>query len=129
MTSEARKSQIPIFPLLRPVSRRSSTVYGISIYASNCATKSLGAPGTLYSYGPRYACGRCTKLPCGGGDGAAHSIVVACHGLSATCSPCRMLQKKLKMNGSWKSASVHAPHDEITLRCRTGCANAYVAPP
>src|SRR4029079_9226349 len=31
MTSDARKSQMPILPLVRPVSRRISTVYGISI--------------------------------------------------------------------------------------------------
>src|SRR5262249_19614814 len=124
ITSEARKSQMPILPLVRPVSRRTSTVYGISIYASNWAWKPLAAPGALYSYGPRYACGTAAKFPCGGGDGAAHSIVVASHGLSPHFSPCLMLQKKFQMNGSWKSAMIHAPHDEMTFRCSTGCANA-----
>src|SRR5262249_62169252 len=65
----------------------------------------------------------------GGGDGADHSIVVASHGLSPTFSPFRMLQKKLKMKGIWKSARIHAPQDEMTFRWRTGCANAYLAPP
>src|ERR1043166_5292880 len=99
------------------------------LYASNWGWNPLAAPGTLYSYGPRYACGAAMKLPCGGGDGAAHSIVVASHGLSPHFSPCEMLQKKLMMNGSWKSAMIHAPHDEMTFRCSTGCANAYDAPP
>src|SRR5215213_3481707 len=51
MTSEARNSQMPILPLVRPVSRRTSTVYGMSIadQASYCGEKSLAAPGTLYS--------------------------------------------------------------------------------
>ena len=39
------------------------------------------------------------KFPCGGGEGAVHSSVVASHGLSFTFSPCLMLQKKLMMNG------------------------------
>src|ERR1044072_6067442 len=108
MTSDARKSQMPILPLVRPVSRRISTVYGISManQASNCGEKSLAAPGTLYSYGPRYASGAVAKLPCGGGEGAAHSMVVACHGFWSVFSPCRMLQKKLKMNGIWKRAMI-----------------------
>jgi hypothetical protein len=54
--------------------------------------------------------------------GADHSIVVACHGFSPTFSPFRMLQKKLKMKGIWKSAMVHAPHDETTFQCMVGCA-------
>src|SRR5918996_5858253 len=85
-------------------------------YASYCGEKSFAAPGTLYSYGPRYASGAARKLPCGGGEGAAHSIVVASHGLSPTCCPFQMLQKKLKMKGIWKSAIIHAPHDETTFR-------------
>jgi hypothetical protein len=48
-------------------------------------------------------------LPCGGGEGAAHSIVVACHGFSPVFSPFQMLQKKLKMKGIWKIARIHAP--------------------
>src|SRR5262245_56045647 len=118
MTSDARKSQIPILPLVRPVSRRTSTVYGISIanQASYCGEKSRDAPGTLYSYGPRCASGAARKFPCGGGDGADHSIVVASHGLSPTFCPFRMLQKKLKMKGIWKSARIHAPQDETTFQ-------------
>src|SRR3954464_7733560 len=101
----------------------------MSNQASHCGTKSLAAPGTLYSYGPRYASGAVRKLPCGGGEGAAHSMVVACHGFASVFSPFQMLQKKLKMNGIWNIPSVHAPQDEMTFRCRTGCAKAYVAPP
>src|SRR5688572_3837290 len=92
--------------------------------ASFCAVKSLAAPGTLYSYGPRYACGATTKLPCGGGEGAAHSIVVACQGLSSAVSPFQMLQKKLTMKGIWKIPSIHAPHDETTFQCIVGCAKS-----
>ena len=55
--------------------------------ASNWAVKSFLAPGTLYSYGPRCASGTTAKLPCGGGEGAAHSIVVASQGLSPTGFP------------------------------------------
>src|SRR5687767_6028682 len=96
----------------------------ISNQASNCATKSLGAPGTLYSYGPRYASGNAVKLPCGGGDGAAHSIVVACHGFASVLSPFQMLQKKLKMKGIWKIAMIHAPQEDTTFQWRTGCAKS-----
>jgi len=46
------------------------------------------------------------KLPCGGGEGAVHSSVVASHGLSFTFSPCLMLQKKLMMKGN-----LSEPHD------------------
>src|SRR5436190_17026466 len=116
MTSEARNSQIPSFPLASPVSGRSSTVYGIFIeryvlcglcllggrcvYAfsgSNCGLKSRAAPGTLYSYGPRYTIGSVRKLPCPGGDGAAHSSVVPSHGFRSTAFPHLMLMKKLTM--------------------------------
>src|SRR4051812_42438435 len=98
----------------------------MSNQASYCGRKSLPAPGTLYSYGPRYASGAVRKLPCGGGEGDAHSIVVACHGFPSVFSPFQMLQKKLKMKGIWKIARIQAPHDEMTFRWRTGCANAYV---
>src|SRR5215471_18786710 len=97
MTSDARNSQIPSLPLASPVSGRSSTTYGISIdiaYAfsgSNCGVKSFAAPGTLYSYAPRYTIGSVRKLPCPGGDGADHSSVVASHGLSLTFFPAQML--------------------------------------
>src|SRR5258708_39189670 len=101
----------------------------ISNQASYCGTKSLAAPGTLYSYGPRYASGATRKLPCGGGEGVAHSIVVACHGFASAFSPFQMLQKKLKMKGIWKIARVHAPQEDTTFRWRTGCAKAYLAPP
>src|SRR4029453_5745946 len=96
----------------------------IANQASLCARKSLAAPGTLYSYGPRYACGATTKLPCGGGEGAVHSIVVACHGFCSAFSPFLRLQKKLKMKGIWKIARIHAPHDETTFQCMVGCAKA-----
>ena len=89
----------------------------------------MAAPGTLYSYGPRYASGATTKFPCGGGEGADHSIVVACHGLSSLFSPFLRLQKKLKMKGSWKSPRAHAPHEDTTFQWRTGCAKLYVEPP
>src|SRR6185436_12987002 len=130
MTSEARKSQMPILPLFRPVSRRTATVYGMSIcyQASNCGVKSLSDPGTLYSYGPRYACGAVAKLPCGGGDGADHSIVVACHTLPSAFSPFQMLQKKLKMNGIWKSPMIHAPQDETAFQCMVPWAKSYAEP-
>src|SRR5262249_15560436 len=108
-------------------------LYGVRNFhldqASYCGTKSFAAPGTLYSYGPRYACGTVAKLPCGGGEGAAHSIVVACHGFSSTFFPFQMLQKKLKMNGIWNSAMIHAPQEDTTFRCSTGCANWYACPP
>src|SRR5689334_714360 len=105
MTSEARNSQIPSLPLVRPLSGRSSTVYGMFMsmgYAfsgSKVGVKSRGAPGTLYSYGPRYTIGSVRKLPCPGGDGADHSSVVASHGLMPTAAPHLMLLKKLMMNG------------------------------
>jgi hypothetical protein len=62
-------------------------------------------------------------LPCGGGEGAAHSIVVACQGFWSVFSPYRMLQKKLKMKGIWNSAMIHAPHEDTAFRWSTGCAN------
>src|SRR6266545_1908670 len=52
-----------------------------------------------------------TKFPCGGGEGAVHSRVVASHGLSFTFSPCLMLQKKLMMNGIWASTIAQAAHE------------------
>src|SRR5437762_13051169 len=111
---------MPTFAFQRPVSGRVETVYGISIslgYTSTgcstvlrrvrsagstgsfCIVKSRSRPGRLYSYGPRYATGVVRKLPCGGGEGAVHSSVVASHGLSFTFSPCLMLQKNLMMKG------------------------------
>ena len=39
-------------------------------------------------------------------------------------SPFQMLQKKLKMNGIWKIARIHAPQDETTFKWRTGCAKS-----
>src|SRR4029453_31519 len=84
---------------------------------SNCGGKSLAAPGTLYSYGPRYTMGSVRKLPCPGGDGADHSSVVASHGLSDTGLPFQMLQKKLKMNGIWTRPRVHAAMPIQTCSC------------
>src|SRR6516162_1509219 len=61
-----------------------------------CGRKSRGAPGTLYSYGARYTFGNSPeKLPCGGGEGVAHSRVVAFHGLSDAGRPFFRLTKKL----------------------------------
>src|SRR3954462_10116643 len=51
------------------------------------------------------------KLPCGGGDGASHSRVVASHGLSPTFFPFQMLQKKLMMNGICARPMIHAAHE------------------
>ena len=51
-------------------------------------------------------------------------MVVASHGLSPTFCPFLMLQKKLKMKGIWKMARIHAPHEETTFQCRTGCAKS-----
>src|SRR5262245_44955835 len=97
---------------------------GSSAYArSNCGWKSVVRPGTLYSYGPRCTSGGCSKLPCGGGDGAAHSSVVASHGFAPTFFPFFRLMKKLMMNGICATASIQAPHDETTFQCSAGCAN------
>src|SRR5213078_4903720 len=52
-----------------------------------------------------------TKFPCGGGEGAVHSNVVASHGLSFTFLPCLMLQKKLMMNGIWARPMIQAAHE------------------
>src|SRR5204863_8313246 len=52
-----------------------------------------------------------TKFPCGGGEGAVHSSVVASHGLSFTFLPCLMLQKKLMMNGICAIPMIHAAHE------------------
>src|SRR5207249_6499930 len=75
---------------------------------SNWGVKSLAEPGTLYSYGPRYTIGSTRKLPCPGGDGADHSSVVASQGFWSTRAPHLMLEKKLMMNGIWKSPRLHA---------------------
>src|SRR6266576_304906 len=48
------------------------------------------------------------KFPCGGGEGAVHSRVVASQGLSFTFFPCFMLQKKLIMNGIWAKPMTQA---------------------
>src|SRR6266567_379339 len=55
------------------------------------------------------------KFPCGGGEGAVHSSVVASHGLSFTFSPCQMLQKKLTMNGIWARPMIQAAHEIVHL--------------
>ena len=51
-------------------------------------------------------------------------MVVACHGFWSVCSPCLMLQKKLKMKGSWKIAMIQAPHEDTAFRWRTGAEKA-----
>src|SRR6476660_5076756 len=133
MTSDARNSQIPSLPFGNPVSGRSSTVYGIFMrYAfsgSNCGVKSAAAPGTLYSYGPRYTIGSVTKLPCPGGDGADHSSVVASHGLRSTPAHHLMLEKKLKMNGSWNSPGPHAAKPITMFHLSRPALWAYCMPP
>src|ERR1700757_827465 len=86
-------------------------VRSVGSTGSFCMVKSRSHPGRLYSYGPRYATGVIRKFPCGGGDGAVHSNVVASHGLSFTFSPCLMLQKKLMMNGICARPMIHAAHE------------------
>ena len=50
------------------------------------------------------------KLPCGGGDGASHSSVFACHGFFPAILPANMLQKKLTMRISWPAPRMSAPY-------------------
>ena len=72
-----------------------------SVGGSVCITKSFGAPGTPYSYGPLFTTGVFPpKLSCGGGVAVVHSSVVASHGLSLAFGPLNMLQNRLmtKMN-------------------------------
>src|SRR5438874_2499528 len=120
---------MPNLPFGIPVIGCGSTVCGIAASAAwadtcqaspaaNCGSKSLLFPGTLYSYGSRYTTGGVTKLPCGGGEGAAHSSVVDCHGFSAALG-CRRLAKKFQMNGSCAMARPHADHEMRTLRLCT----------
>src|SRR6476661_3204602 len=80
-----------------------SSVYAFS--GSNCGLKSRAAPGTLYSYGPRYTIGPVRKLPCPGGEGADHSSVVVSQGFLSTAFPHLMLMKKLMMKNNWNSPS------------------------
>src|SRR5262249_18638405 len=96
---------------------------------SNCGVKSRGAPGTLYSYGPRYAIGSATKLPCPGGDGADHSSVVASHGLRSTFLPAQMLDTKLMTNGIWKRPRPHAAKPMTRFHFTTPALWMYCAPP
>src|SRR5207248_6777303 len=137
MTSDARNSQMPSLPLASPVSGRSSTVYGIftetlrsyALSGSNCGVKSFAAPGTLYSYGPRYTIGSVRKFPCPGGEGADHSSVVASHGLRSTALPHLMLMKKLTMKKTCESPSPHDAQPCVTFQCSTAALCAYCAPP
>src|ERR1700739_771074 len=63
---------------------------------SLCITKSRGAPGTPYSYGPWLTTGVCPpKLSCGGGVAVVHSRVVASQGLSEAFGPRKILQNRL----------------------------------
>src|SRR6516164_7583773 len=96
---------------------------------SNCGVKSLAAPGTLYSYGPRYTTGSVTKLPCPGGDGADHSSVVASHGLRSTTAPHLRLEKKLTMNGIWKSPRAQAAKPITRFHLSRPALCAYCMPP
>src|SRR5471030_1672401 len=96
---------------------------------SKHGVKSFAAPGTLYSYGPRYTIGSVRKLPCPGGDGADHSSVVASHGLLPTGLPHLMLEKKLMMNGIWKSPRLHDAKPITTFHFSRCALCAYCAPP
>src|SRR5262249_21009886 len=132
ITSEDRNSQTPNLPLCSPVSGLASTVYGMFIYArsgSNCGVKSFDAPGTLYSYGPRYTIGSVTKFPCPGGDGADHSSVVASQGLRSTAVPALMLIRKFTMNGIRKRPRPQAAKPMTRFHLRTDALCAYCAPP
>src|SRR5204863_10072351 len=73
------------------------------------------------------------KFPCGGGDVAVHSSVVASHGLSFTFLPCLMLQKKLMMKGICASPMIHAAQEiglfhSKPVNPQTVCAFARVHP-
>src|SRR5581483_3010202 len=120
---------MPSLPFASPVSGLTSTVYGMFIaYAfsgSNCGLKSRFAPGTLYSYGPRYTIGSVTKLPCPGGDGADHSSVVASHGLRSTSAPHLMLMKKFTMKNSCARPSPQAAQPCTTFQCSTAALCVY----
>src|SRR5438034_7654157 len=84
---------------------------------SVCGVKSPSWPGTLYSYGPRWTSSGLSKLPCGGGVGVCHSMVVACQGLSeGIFFPCRILQKKLMMNGIWARQRNQAPTETYLFK-------------
>src|SRR2546426_894251 len=90
------------------------------------STAVLNVPhGTLYSYGSRYTTGSVRKFPCPGGDGAAHSRVVECHGFSATRAPALRLMKKLTTKGSCARASPHAPQEITTFSACTPRPCAY----
>src|SRR5689334_15073463 len=96
---------------------------------SNWGVKSRAAPGTLYSYGPRYTIGSVRKLPCPGGDGADHSSVVASQGFLSTSAPHLMLLKKLTMNGIWKRPSPQAAKPIAMLYFSRPALCTYCAPP
>src|SRR5512133_2688575 len=99
MTSEARKSQMPILPLVRPVSRRTATVYGISIFL----------PGGLRPAGPPYTLARC-----------AHSLLRA-----TRFSYSRLVLRQEVLGRSGNAVLVGPPvrfrgHEEIAVRGRRG---------
>src|SRR5437867_6313048 len=100
-----------------------------ALSGSNCGVKSFAAPGTLYSYGARYTIGSVTKLPCPGGDGADHSSVVASHGFLSTTLPHFRLEKKLMMNGSWKSPRPHAAKPITRFHFSSPALCPYCRPP
>src|SRR5512142_804807 len=63
---------------------------------SVCMMKSLGAPGTLYSYGPLLTTGWTpAKLSCGGGEGMLHSSEVEFQGFEPAGLPFLTLQNRL----------------------------------
>src|SRR2546426_6501219 len=100
-----------------------------ALSGSNCGVKSLGAPGTLYSYGPRYTTGSVRKLPCPGGEGADHSSVVASQGFLSTGFPHLMLEMKLMMNGIWNSPRLQAAKPITTFHFSSPWLCAYCMPP
>ena len=76
---------------------------------SNWGVKSFAAPGTLYSYGPRYTTGSVEEVAV---SGRRRRRPLERRRLPRVAdrptAPHLMLQKKLKMNGSWNSPSAHA---------------------
>ena len=102
-----------------PVARRA---HGSSRRSTACCgVKSAGAPGTLYSYGSRYTRGGSPEVAVRiGGVGAAHSSVVASHGLAAARRPARMLTNRLTMKKSWKNARPKAAYDHRDVQIERG---------
>ena len=43
-----------------------------------------------------------SKFPCGGGDGATHSSVLACHGFTVALRPAKILHTKFTAKMIWE---------------------------